>query len=91
MQINEIVSRDAYDILRYGQILLSEFEYILIGISEDADIEILTENFLGLKQRVITFDLDHDTVLMQKMHQVTAELINAGGSRYMAEHYEFEQ
>jgi hypothetical protein len=85
MQLNEIISRDTYDVLRYGQILLTEFNDILIGIAEDADIEILTEHFLELKQRVISFNLDNDKILMQSIHQVTAEIIAAGGGRYMTE------
>jgi len=87
MKSQEIVnsSVDTYDSLRYGRAITAELTEIQKSINID-NIEVLCENFLSVKRKILKFTTPLDKNLQSKLKETEQLLLVNNGSPYLTEH-----
>lgn len=85
MRIIEIINKDVFDRLAYNITISSKLDEILYGLSIGSNVEEMADAYLSLKAHMIRFDTSVDVALLEKFKIVNAELMAAGGARYMTE------
>jgi hypothetical protein len=90
VKINEITGdqRDLFDMIRYSAVVVSRLQAInaeLRNIIGDDDLNRLCDSYLDIRRYLIAMQPVDDPELTAMFQQVFANLVEAGGTKYLQE------